>query len=328
MTTIAIIGAGLAGLTVAQGLRDRADVVVFDKSRGLGGRMATRRADPYAFDHGAQYLRARSAEFKAFLAPYIDQGIVRPWHARYVELDRDHLMSEERWDDADPRYVGVPAMNEPAKQLAGGLDVRLQELVTGITRWAGRWRLHGDDGSKLGEFDWVLSAIPAQQAAALMPASFSQIRTVREVRLAGCYALMLGFTEPLDLDWHAARIHDADVSWIAVNSSKPGRDPTRFSLVAQSSNSWAEAHIDDDPASVQRHLLKEIGEITGQDPTGAEHCVLHRWRYANLDRRDGKLALLDPEKRLAACGDWCGEGRVEAAFTSARDILSALGPVM
>jgi predicted NAD/FAD-dependent oxidoreductase len=219
-------------------------------------------------------------------------------------------------------------MNEPAKRLATGLDVRLQTLVNGITRWAGRWRLHGDDGSDLGEFDWVLSAIPAQQAAALLPANFSHIRAVREVRLAGCYALLVGFAEPLTLDWQAARVHDADVSWIAVNSSKPGRDLTRFSLVAQSSNSWAEAHLDDDPASVQRHLLKEIGEITGQNPTGAEHCVLHRWRYANLDRRDGELALVDTETRLAACGDWCREGRVEAAFTSARGVLSVLEPVI
>ncbi|MFZ9092741.1 MAG: NAD(P)-binding protein [Planctomycetaceae bacterium] len=44
MKSVAIIGAGLSGLTLANRLQNRAEVTVFEKSGGFGGRMATRHA--------------------------------------------------------------------------------------------------------------------------------------------------------------------------------------------------------------------------------------------------------------------------------------------
>ncbi|AJI69041.1 NAD(P)-binding protein [Francisella tularensis] len=77
MIKIAIIGAGIAGLTAAKILKDCAQVIVFEKSRGVSGRMSTRYADPYYFDHGTQYFTAKSTDFKEFLKPMIDNGISR-----------------------------------------------------------------------------------------------------------------------------------------------------------------------------------------------------------------------------------------------------------
>ena len=324
MTSIAVIGAGMAGLTVAAGLRDRANVVVFEKSRGLGGRMATRRAEPYAFDHGAQYFRARSPEFRAFLREYSERGIVRSWHARYVELHRSRKLSSEQWSDEDPCYVASPGMNALAKALAEELDVRLSTRVANVRRFAGKWRLRDEHERDLGDFDWVIAATPAPQAADIIPATFEYSGALRKIRLSGCFTLMLGFAEPLGLRWDAARIHDADVSWIAVNSSKPGRHSESFSIVAQSTNDWAEAHIEDAPEAVLQHLQSEISEITGADAGCAEHRALHRWRYANVGNEESELTLVDDKNRLAACGDWCIEGRVEAAYLSARRIVSKL----
>lgn len=324
MTSIAVIGAGMAGLTLAAGLHDRASVVVFEKSRGLGGRMATRRAEPYAFDHGAQYFRARTPEFRAFLGEFAERGIISPWHARYVELDRGRELSRDEWSDSDPCYVASPSMNALAKTLAETLDVRLRTRVTEIRRSAGKWRLRGEDGSEVGDFDWVIAATPAPQATDVMPTVFEHRMALRNVRLSGCFTLMLGFAQPLGLTWDAARIHDADVSWIAVNSSKPGRRREHFSLVAQSSNDWADAHIEDAREAVTQHLLSQVSEITGEDAGCAEHIALHRWRYANVSDEAGDLTLVDDNNRLAACGDWCNEGRVEAAFRSAKRVLSRL----
>ncbi|MDH3509135.1 MAG: FAD-dependent oxidoreductase [Gammaproteobacteria bacterium] len=328
MTTIAVIGAGLAGLTFAAGLHSRARVVVFEKSRGLSGRMATRRADPYAFDHGAQYFRARTRDFRSFLHDYAERGIVHPWHARYVELDRNREISSELWSDTNPCYVAAPAMNSLAKALAAEIDIRLQTRVAGMRTVAGKWQLRDEDGGELGNFDWVIAAIPAPQAVDLMPATFEHGTALRGVRLSACFTLMLGFEQPLDFGWDAARIHDADVSWIAVNSSKPGRNPDHFSVVAQSSNDWADAHIEDDPKAVTRHLSEEIRAITGEDPAAATHRALHRWRYANLGSEQSDASLVDERNRLAACGDWCGGGRVEAAFLAARRICARVESIL
>ena len=65
--TIAIIGAGLAGLNLARQLSDVAEVVVFEKSDKLGGRMATHPANGFSFDHGAQFFTAKNDAFKTLV---------------------------------------------------------------------------------------------------------------------------------------------------------------------------------------------------------------------------------------------------------------------
>jgi len=161
----------------------------------------------------------------------------------------------------------------------------------------------------------------------VMPAAFEHGTALRGAKLSACFTLMLGFEQPLGFGWDAARIHDADVSWIAVNSSKPGRNPEHFSVVAQSSNDWADAHIEDDLEAVTRHLSDEIRAITGEDPAAA-HCVLHRWRFANSGSDEIDLTLVDETNRLAACGDWCGGGRVESAFFAARRICARVESIL
>ena len=323
MTAIAIIGAGLAGLTLAHRLQERARVTLFDKSRGVGGRMATRRAPPYEFDHGAQFFTARSTEFRAFLQPLIEVDVVANWTPVFAELDRDRIRSERRWDDDYPHFVAQPAMNRLGKYLARGLDVRNPIQVDDVQRVADSWVLYDQDGAKLGAFDWVVSTAPAAQAANLMPQTFAHGELIEKVQMLGCYALMLGFASPLPLGWQAALVRNADISWISINSSKPGR-PDAFSMVVHSTNRWAEAHLGDEPAAVEQHLLEEVSAVIGHDVAQADHRRLHRWRYANIVKQSGERSLIDPANRLAACGDWCVRGRVEAAFTSATSLAEKM----
>ena len=324
MATFAVIGAGLAGLVVARTLAQSHDVVVFEKSRGAGGRMATRRAGIFQFDHGAQFFTAQTPAFGAFLEPLIEAGIVADWPARFAELRRGQVAGSRQWDNEHPHYVGVPGMNAIGKALASRLDVRLDTAVTSLKRTGKRWRLVGDGQSPLGEFDWVIVTAPAAQAADLL-ASTSIASAAERVRMQACFALMLGFDEAVDLPWQAALVHDADISWISVNSSKPGRTPAS-SLIVHSTNAWADAHADDDTEAVRRHLLDEFREVTGIDGASAPFIDVHRWRYANVDPQEGDLYVLDPDKQLAACGDWFVRGRVEGAFCSADALANRLMP--
>ena len=97
MTKIAIIGAGLSGMTLAHELQDFASVICFEKSRGVGGRMATRRAGSFEFDHGTQFFKARHPDFKKWLKPLIHNGIVLDWPARFVELNANGIVSKRSW---------------------------------------------------------------------------------------------------------------------------------------------------------------------------------------------------------------------------------------
>ena len=141
--------------------------------------------------------------------------------------------------------------------------------------------------------------------------------------MLGCFALMLGFEEPVDLQWQAAIVRNADISWISVNSSKPDR-ATPFTLVVHSTNAWADAHMEDDIDYVRGHMLDEASLVTGKDLRSSAHSQVHRWRYANIARQDGPTYFLDEDSGLAACGDWCLRGRIEAAFTSASDLAGSL----
>ena len=323
MTRVAVIGAGLSGLVVAHRLATVADVSVFEKSRGSGGRLSTRYAGDFEFDHGAQYFTARTAEFRAFLQPLVDAGVVADWRTSIADFDGSDLIRVHASRDAEPRYVGAPRMNRIGKWLARDLNVSLGTTITGIERNGDAWDLSSDNGEQFGAFDYLVLAAPAAQTAALGAAFPDLVAYCRERPMLGCFALMLGFDAPLALEWQAARIQNADIAWIAVNSSKPGRsDP--FTLVVHSSNPWAEAHMEENREQVLEHLLHAAESVMGVDLQHATHRQLHRWRYANSEKRTGQPYFLDETRALAACGDWCIRGRIEEAFTSGDRLATAL----
>lgn len=306
---IAIIGAGLSGLVLAERLTSQHQVTLFEKARGPGGRMSTRRANRHGFDHGAQYFTAQTQEFQAFIESWKDQGLIAAWPDS-IELQGGAKVSDKE------KWVAAPGMNAVCKALAKSAHVQTGFEITGLDQDAAGWRLFDKMGSHVGPFDWVISTAPAPQTAALFPEEFSGYDALGKVRMSGCFALMLGFESPLDLPWQALKSGTPPIGWIALNSGKPRRsnDP---SLIIQSSNDWADAHIEDDPDEVSVTLLAAASDLTGLDLSNAVQSSLHRWRYAATPEPAGVPFLKDAGMKLAACGDWCLGSKVEAAFLSA-----------
>ena len=327
MSRVAIVGAGLAGLTIARQIGDIAQVVIFEKSRGPGGRMATRRVPPFEFDHGAQFFTAEEQAFITVVRSWQQAGVVKIWQPRIAELDRGTVVAERDWDADHPHFVGAPGMNEIGRHLSYGLDVRLQTPVESVNPRGSGWQLIASDGAELGVFDWLIVTAPATQAAALLPESFAHHRALSDTQMQGCFALMLGFNRPRQLPWQAALVHNSDISWVSVNSSKPDR-PATFTLVAHSTGAFADAHMDEPLEGLQQHLCAELRDLTGIDAKHADFCQLHRWRYANIAARSGTAALIDADRRLAACGDWRIRGPIESAFSSAMMLAEHLRTIL
>jgi len=328
MMKIAIIGAGLSGLTVANQLNQHANVTIFEKSRGTSGRLSTRRAEPFIFDHGAQFFTAKTAAFKSYITPLIEAGVVEPWNARFVQITGDEISKQQEWNEASPHYVGVPGMNSIGKHLSNGLDVRLSTHVSSMCKIDNHWELSDQDGVALGRYEWLISAIPAQQATALLPSSASFYSDINKIKLQGCYSLMLGYKNTLDFKYDAAMVRDDVISWISINSSKPGK-PAGTSLLVHSTNDWADAHSEDNREDVMHFLYEKTASIIGHDIESPDHIALHQWRYANAKKQKGGSHFIDKTERIGVCGDWCIQGRIEAAFISgqnlANDILSHAG---
>jgi predicted NAD/FAD-dependent oxidoreductase len=322
LAKIAIIGAGLSGLSAAIHLKDQAEITIFEKARGVSGRLATRRAEPYFFDHGAQYFTARTTAFQKFIQPLIDCGVIERWNARYVRFDNYKIIERKNWIDDEPRYVGVSSMNKIVKQLSAGLNIRLNTKITSL-KHEKKWQLFDEGGNLYEGFDWIISTAPSPQAAQLFPENFKYYADVKAVKMSPCFSLMLGFSKNLSLDFDAAHFTNSDLSWLAVNSHKPGRADV-FTLMIHSSAAYAAAHIDADPDEVMDHLSAEASRIIGHDLSDANYKAIHLWRYANNATGKHLPILLDRELKLAACGDWCLGGRVEGAFTSAYKLAKVI----
>ena len=297
----AIIGAGMAGLACAETLSQMgADVVLFDKARGPGGRMSSRRVDtpqgPISFDHGAQYFTARDPAFIARVARWAREGIVAHWPAAATEA-----------------WVGVPAMNAPIREMAARQSVQWASRIEAITRSGDQWHVNVD-GMPPSVFDGVVVALPAEQAAPLLlhwDADFADC--AQNTRSAPCWTVMVAFAAPLAT--HTKVIADDEViGWAALNSDKLGRSgPTTW--VIQADPRWSEAHLEDQSEDVIAALLRRLAQrlmITLPEPLSV---TAHRWRYA----RSGNAvrgALFNPEVRLGVCGDWLLGPRVECAWLS------------
>lgn len=319
---IAVIGAGLSGLSFAHASRPFADIQLFEKSRGVGGRLATRRAADHEFDHGAQFFTCRAKSLESLLKDEEFQSAVSEWQPKLVTLAPDSKAFKRTW--FEPHYVGVPSMTALPKRLAGDLAISYSTQVQEIIRCGNGWQLNDESGAELGVFDWVVSAIPAPQVELLFGTKFSEHRSVVKAQLSPCFALMVSLKDRPQLNFEAAVVRQSPISWLAINNSKPARSAPS-GLVAHSSNEWATAHIDEEPAVIENQLLDALNQLIDPDLLSIKEIRLQRWRYAKVEKAIGKEFLVDEEKRLAAVGDWCLGNRAEDAFVSGRALAEHVG---
>lgn len=304
---VAIIGAGIAGLSCATTLKDAgADVALFDKGRGPGGRMSTRRATTgeatVQFDHGAQYFTARDPAFGATVAAWAASGIVARWPAA----------GSDAW-------VGVPAMNAPVRVLAESHDVRWGCRIGKVGREGGAWRL--DDVDE--RYDALVVAVPAEQVAPLIASYAPDVAARADATPSEpCWTLMVAFDSRIDIADDCLRGDSGDpIGWAARNSAKPGRSAPE-TWVVQAGAEWSARHLEMETDAVADLLLAALTERAGALP-GVLHRAAHRWRYARTTGR-GDAPFWDRTIGLGGCGDWLAGPRVESAWLSGHWLARAM----
>ena len=311
--TIAVVGAGMAGVTAARLLHEQGfSVQLFEKSRGPGGRMATRREGEFVFDHGAQHFTARDDLFQRYVNVWQERGVASLWRPRLAILEDNAVKPLE---DRERRYVGVPGMNSLVKAHAMDLPVASESRVTSLVRDGKNWVLGLAGGQTRGPFFAVILAIPAEQAVTLLDVQPSLQQRAAMARMHPCIASLVVFEVDLELNFDAAFVHDSPLVWVARNASKPGRADGEC-WVLHASPAWSRAHSADAPDDAAIELLKTFKQHAGVSDATCLFSRGHRWLYSAPDRPLTEGCLWDADLHIGACGDWCHSARVEGAFLS------------
>ncbi|TPG15509.1 NAD(P)/FAD-dependent oxidoreductase [Sphingomonas oligophenolica] len=298
---IGIVGAGIAGLSCAEMLAAGGHaVMLFDKGRSAGGRMATRRvATPsgnVAFDHGAQYFTAHDPRFVTAVTQWQASGIVAPWPGA-----------------GDDAWVGIPGMNAVVKALSRPLAVQWNSRVDALRRIDQSWFF---DPVADVPFDAVIVATPAEQAAPLLATHEPAMAKIAQgCPSAPCWTAMVAFAERIAVAEDIIR--DAGIiSWAARNSAKPGRSGIE-PWVIQATADWSRHHLEDEESSVIDALLSALAAQANLKLPVPAIRIAHRWRYARATSVHHG-SLWNGATRIGAVGDWLLAPRIESAWLSGR----------
>lgn len=305
---VAVIGAGMAGLACAARLSAAGiGVSVWEKSRGLGGRSATRRRDGLAFDHGAPLAQPTEPGFAEAAEDWIAAG-----HAA-------------RWDAAEAGgLVGLPGMSALVAPLAEGIDVRFGRRVERLVRDGPGWRLGFDDESPAVLAERVAVAIPAPQAMALLGPSAAAFPGLDAVTMVPCWTVMAAYAAPLaaPAGWIAGG--DGVLDAAIREGARPGRaaDPERWVLHAD--RDWSAAEFGLHPEEAADRLLRAFAARLGAPVPETTRVMVQRWRYAQVRRPWGQACGWDRDLGLGLAGDWCQGPGLAAAWASGRALADRM----
>jgi renalase len=323
MQDILVIGAGVAGLTAARALSKAGrDVLVLEKSRGLGGRSATRSINGAKVDHGAQYFTVRDKDFQKQVDIWLEKKHLEIWSRGFHRLTDKGL---EAPTSEHPRYVFPNGMNTIGKLLGEGSNIRTQTKVTRLRKKESHWLVLSGSGETF-EAHTVILNMPAEQALALCTFDLGSIHNqLQGVVMEPCFALMLGYDKSFLPSWQGVQVDvsSSPVAWIARDSSKR----TSFNetvLVAHSTPAFAREHFDEDLEAVKTKLLASLTSLPLSPLPQPLWRDIQRWKYALASQHLAER-FLGHEASLYFCGDWCGGKRLEAAYLSGLALAKHLG---
>lgn len=345
---LAIIGAGAAGLAAARALRQSRPglrVTVYEKSRGLGGRAATRRREGYTFDHGAQYFKTPTPALEQLVLQELPADGLLDIGLPVWTFDGAGTIGEgDPQQNNRPKWTYADGLSRLGKLLAEGLEVRREVRVAALRRTepgqagAGRWALVDPAGAPVGEADLVLLTPPAPQTAELLarseldePARAALLDELGRASYRRCISFALALDRLIARPFCALVNSDRrhPVAWLALEHTKgPQRCPPGHSLLLpQMGPAWSEEHWDE-PDELLAPLAAELaGTLLGEELETPLWCDVQRWRYA----LPNSCADFDALNRHGAphglffAGDYAaGKGRIHRAIQSGWDVAELI----
>lgn len=317
---IAVIGAGMAGLTAAKKLSDQGKrVIVFEKSRGTGGRLASKRiildtSESLSFDLGCPELTFETRAFKQQLDQWLNKQVIT--HSR---THANH-------------FVGQNRNSSITRHLSQSLEMLFSTRITHIEHHQGAWHIY-DESNRQSTAPWaadnVIIATPPQQAIDLLPEQHALQSPLAKFNMIPQWVLVLAVKSQSELTLDNTFNHD--IKSISNECIKRGEaDPSDIKLYqVQAKLNWSQSAVNWGKEDVSRHLISQLKEMTNdQFEVVSQHS--HRWLYSMASPTNPSVqnAFLESGDGLYLCGDYLGKVHshygAEAAFLSGQLLANAI----
>ncbi|MEB3217673.1 MAG: FAD-dependent oxidoreductase [Nostocales cyanobacterium 94392] len=326
MTNVAVIGAGMSGLVCAQQLTQAGySVRVIDKSRGVGGRVATRRLFETKADHGACYLKPKGEVLQRLVNLLVEKDQLEVWTNTVHELEANSSSITSKIPSS-LSYIASSGMNAIAKFLTQGLEIVHNQRVNSISiNSQNQWCLTSETNKEFTTSSLVI-AIPAPQAVTLLEPSaelldHNFLEKLSSVEFDAALTVISGYPDSLPQlpEWKAITFKDHSIlGWIGLDSSKR-KNPPQPHFVIHSSADFAQRYFESaDLQQVGQQILENAASsLNLQWLNNPQWMQVHRWRYAfpKTPIKQSYLAAETPSP-LVCCGDWCGGNLIESAMLS------------
>lgn len=320
-----VIGAGISGISAAIALQDAGiDVLVLDKGRSVGGRMATRRLGGGAADHGAQFFTARESDFQQFVDQWLADNLVFIWSHGWSDGSLAFAAS-----DGHPRYAVRGGLNMLPRTLAKSLRrVKVGVEIATATRDENGWILQDQDGD-IFTCDYLVLTPPVPQALTLLDDGATNLMTSERAALdrisyAPCLAGMFVIEGEATLPSPGAiQRKNSNIHWIADNRAK-GISDAAIVITVQANERYSNQLWD----APDEHILGSLRtnlQLFLAPGTQIVEEQLKRWRYSAVQTTHPERYLMTNEQPYVVfAGDAFGGPRVEGAFLSGLAAARAL----
>lgn len=312
--SVAIIGAGLAGLTCGSALRGLvSDIKIFEKSVFPGGRVSRFLAGDNEFNHGAQFFTVNNPLFWNIVSAWQTEGVVRSWDGWVVELQQGQIINS---DLATQRFIGVPRMQMIAENMAQRCNLATSTNISELEPQSeGGWRLFNERGDYQGVYDIVIIATAAHQVSELCRSVPEICNLAEDVDMTVCWSGMMAFERRLNIPYDAAFVLDSPLSWISRYQSTQSEDGADC-WVLHASPEWSQQYAASFRGRVMHALLDAFWEATDLEPKKPASASVHCWKHAAPINPISEDSLFVESQAIGACGDWCTAPRIEGAVLS------------
>ncbi|MDC1033169.1 NAD(P)-binding protein [Candidatus Pelagibacter sp.] len=321
MSSFCVIGSGISGATIANLLRKKNVVDLFDKGRGPGGRASFKRLDKVkGFDHGTQYISPKTPAFKKFILKLIKLKVLKNWDGKHLFLNQ---VKEEKKNHT--KVIGRKGNNDISKYLLKNVNCYFQNELKKIDYKQKKWILTFADG-KIKTYKKLILTCPFPQLLKLSKKFIKNPFIKKKVKMDANITVMI-VIEKTNKNISSYLFNDKILGWAAKENSKKRFKCDSDLWTLQSTYKWANKKIDNNIKNKDLNskvLIDQFFKLTGIKKKKILFSLNHGWKYSSNSNPLKIKSYWNSSLNLGVCADWFVGPRLEAGWISANDLFKKI----